>query len=87
MKAKINSNKNEHPCYYPACQVPFVFREKVEEQLKQLQAPGTIQPVQFTDWAAPIFPMAKSDICILMWPLQDHCEPSCETQVVSNPQH
>ena len=41
--------------------VPFAIREKVEKELDRLQALGVIQPVRFSDWAAPIVPVLKSD--------------------------
>ena len=61
MKAKIYIDKSERPRFFPARQVPFVIREKVEEELERLQCVGVIRPVQFADWAAPIVPVQKSD--------------------------
>ena len=61
VKAKIYIDKDERPRYYPARQVPFAIREKVEEELERLQALGVIRPVQFSDWAAPVVPVMKSD--------------------------
>ena len=61
VKAKLYIDKDERPRYFPARQVPFSIREKVEEKLERLQALGVIQPVQFADWAAPIVPVLKSD--------------------------
>lgn len=37
------------------------MREKIENELKRLQEEGTIQPVQFSEWAAPIVPILKPD--------------------------
>ena len=34
---------------------------KSKNELNRLQAEGIIEPVQFTDWAAPIFPDLKTD--------------------------
>ena len=61
VEAKIYIDKDERPRYYPARQVPFAIREKVEEELERLQALGVIWPVQFSDWAAPVVPVMKSD--------------------------
>ena len=58
---EIYIDKDERPRYYPARQVPFAIREKVEEELERLQALGVIRPVQFSDWAAPVVPVMKSD--------------------------
>ena len=63
-KQRFTSTKG--PRYYPSRQVPFAIREKVEEELERLQALGVIQPVQFSNWAAPIVPVMKNDgrVCI-----------------------
>ena len=42
----------------------------MEETLKALVEEGTLEPVEFSNWAAPIVPVLKSDessvrICIL----------------------
>ena len=39
--------------------MPYALREKVEDKLDQLQAEGIIEPVQFSNWAAPIDPVLK----------------------------
>ena len=41
--------------------MPYTLREKVENELDQLQAVGIIEPVQFSDWAAPIVPVLKQE--------------------------
>ena len=40
MKAKIYIDRSERPRFYPARQVPFAIRQKVEEELERLQALG-----------------------------------------------
>ena len=61
VKAKIYVDKDERPRFFKPRQVPFAIRQKVEEELERLQTLGVIQPVQFSDWAAPIVPVIKSD--------------------------
>ena len=61
VEAKIYIDKEEHPRCFKARQVPFAIRGKVEEELERLQSLGVIQPVQFSDWAALIVPVVKSD--------------------------
>ena len=61
VEAKIHIDKEEQPRFFKARQVPFAIRGKVEEELDRLQLLGVIQLVQFSDWAAPIVPVMKSD--------------------------
>ena len=61
VKAKIYIDKETEPIFHKPRQVPFAIRRKVEEELDHLQALGVIQPIQFSDWAAPIVPVMKSD--------------------------
>ena len=37
------------------------LKKKVQEELERLQAEGTVEPVQFAEWAAPIVPIVKED--------------------------
>jgi hypothetical protein len=60
-KAKIYVAEDARPKYYKARPVPYALREKVEKELERLQEEGTIEPVQFADWAAPIVPIVKDD--------------------------
>ncbi|CAB3992544.1 Retrovirus-related Pol poly from transposon [Paramuricea clavata] len=60
-KAKIYVAEDASPKYYKARPVPYALREKVEKELERLQEEGTIEPVQFADWAAPIVPIVKDD--------------------------
>ena len=41
--------------------VPYVLRDKVDAELGRLVNKGTLEPVQFLDWAAPIVVVLKSD--------------------------
>ena len=60
-RAKIYLNDDAQPKYFRARSIPYAFREKVEQELIRLQKEGTIEPVQVSDWAAPIVPVLKSD--------------------------
>ena len=59
--AKIVVDPNATPWYSKARSVPYALRHKVEEELTRLQADGIIDPLQFSDWAAPIVPVMKGD--------------------------
>ena len=61
MEAKIHIDKDERPRFFKARQVPFALRHLVEEELDRLLSLDVIQPVQFSDWAAPVVPVRKSD--------------------------
>ncbi len=37
----------------------YFMRDKVEKELQRLQQEGILVPVQFSDWATPIVPVAK----------------------------
>ena len=37
------------------------MRPKVEEELGRLGAEGTVEPIEYSEWAAPIVALLKSD--------------------------
>ena len=41
--------------------MPYILRERVEKELDRLLSEGIIEPVQFSDWAAPTVPIVKED--------------------------
>ena len=41
--------------------MPYALRTKVEQELDRLEKSGIIEPVQFSEWAAPIVPVVKRD--------------------------
>ena len=41
--------------------IPFSLRSRVEQELDHLEKSGVIEPIQFSDWAAPIVPVVKSN--------------------------
>ena len=49
------------PWFCKARTVPYALQGKVEEALKKLVEEGILVPVQFSEWAAPIVPVLKSD--------------------------
>ena len=61
VEAKIYVEEGARPRFEKFRPVPFAIREKVEKELARLQALGVIQPVRFSDGAAPIVPVLKSD--------------------------
>ena len=41
--------------------MPYALREKIEQDLERIQKAGTIEPVQYSEWATPIVPVMKND--------------------------
>ena len=62
-KAKIYVKENSKPQFYRHRAVPYVYalRAGVEKELDRLEKEGIIEPVQFSEWAAPIVPVRKKD--------------------------
>ena len=60
-QAKIYVDPDATPRFHPARSVPYALREMVEQELRRLQENGTIEPVDFADWAAPIVVVVKQD--------------------------
>lgn len=58
-KAKILVEVDAVPKFCKANLVPYAMKGKIEEELKRLQEEGTIESVQFSEWAAPIVPFMK----------------------------
>ncbi len=59
--AKFEFKAGCHPRFFKARPVPFAMAPKVEEELDRLIKTNVIKPVVCSDWAAPIFPVLKSD--------------------------
>ena len=59
--AKINIQSEPTLKFFKACTVSYFLREKVDKELQRLQDQEIISPVTFSDWAAPIVPVLKTD--------------------------
>ena len=60
-KVRILVDPNAKPRFCKARTIPHAFKAKMEEELERLVKEGALEPVQFTEWAAPIVPVLKSD--------------------------
>ena len=60
-KAKVHVDPTATPIFHKARPVPYALREKTEQDLERLERAGTIEPVQYSEWAIPIVPVMKSD--------------------------
>ena len=60
-KAKIYVKPEITPKFCRARSIPYSMVSRVERELTRLQERGILEPVEFSDWAAPIVPVLKSD--------------------------
>ena len=61
VSAKIFIDPVARPRFCKPRTILYALRTKVNKELERLEAAGVIEPVQFSDWAAPIVPMLKQD--------------------------
>ena len=61
VKAKIHVSPQATPIFHKARPVPYSLKSKIEEELDRLLREGIIEPVRFSNWAAPIVPVPKGD--------------------------
>ena len=60
-KAEIQVDPQAKPRFCKARSVPYAMKDKIEQELDQLEKDGIIEKVQYADWAAPIVPVLKAD--------------------------
>ncbi|XP_064396342.1 uncharacterized protein K02A2.6-like [Halichondria panicea] len=60
-EAHLEINPNAQPRYNKARTIPYSKRKGVEDELDRLVAEGTLEPVEYSDWAAPIVAVLKAD--------------------------
>ena len=60
-QAKIHVDPDAVPRYNAARSVPYALRDLVDRELQRLQDEGTLEPVEFAEWAAPIVAVLKQD--------------------------
>nr|VZI40377.1 unnamed protein product [Spirometra erinaceieuropaei] len=63
---KFQFQSDFRPRFFKALTVPYAVAPKVEEELDRLQNADIIEPVQYSEWAAPIVPVLKSDGSVLI---------------------
>ena len=59
--AKIRVDPQAQPIFCKPHSLPYSQKEKVEKELQHLVETGVIEPIEFSDWAAPIVPIVKQD--------------------------
>jgi predicted aspartyl protease len=59
--AKIYVDPSTKPIFCKARSVPYTIKPKIEKELERLERQGTIEPVQYSEWATPVVPIMKPD--------------------------
>ena len=59
--AKLYVSLSVKPRFYRPRSIPYALRSRVDHALKRLVSEGILEPVQFSEWAAPIVPVVKQD--------------------------
>ena len=60
-KATLQLQPNATPRFCRPRPLPFAIKEQVERELDRLVEQGILKKVDYSDWAAPIVPVPKSD--------------------------
>ena len=60
-KVRIIADSEATPRFCKACSVPYALRDKANAELSRLVEGGTLVPLQFSEWAAPIVVVLKGD--------------------------
>ena len=60
-EAKITLSAEAQPRFHRPRAVPYALQEKVEKELERLQQERVLQPVESSEWAAPIVVVRKGD--------------------------
>ena len=59
--ATIQLDASAKPSFCKARTVPYSLKGKIEQELDWLVKQGVIEPITFSEWAAPIVPVLKKD--------------------------
>ena len=59
IKGNLVLKDNAQPVFLKARQVPYALRPKIEAELVKLQRENIITPVETSEWATPVVPVAK----------------------------
>ena len=60
-EAKLQVRPDAKPKFWKARAVPFSIKEAIDQELERLESCGILQPVAYSEWAAPIVVVPKKD--------------------------
>ena len=61
IKLKIDTTVPAQPRFHKHRNIAYTHLERVECELERLEKQGVIEQVKYSEWAAPIVPVVKSD--------------------------
>ena len=76
--AKLHVVPQSRLRFYKPRPVPYAMRGKIEHELDRLKQEGVIRPIEFSDWAALIVPVLKSDGSVRICRDYTHRQPGCK---------
>ena len=59
--ATIQVDPKVRPRFFKPRTIPYALKAKVDQELARLERADVIEPIQYSDWAAPIVPVLKRD--------------------------
>ena len=59
--AKIRVKQGARPKFFKPRPVPYALKDRIEQDLDRLIALRVIEPIQHSEWAAPIVPVIKAN--------------------------
>ena len=57
--AKLHVDPQTRPRFCKPRPLPHAMQKRVEQEIDQLKQEGILQPVEFSDWSAPVVPVLK----------------------------
>ena len=60
-EARLQVKEGARPKFCKARPVPFALKEAIDRELDRLEAEGILEPVRYSEWAAPVVPVPKTE--------------------------
>ena len=58
---EIKANIRVKPLYYRSRPISYAMTQKVDNEIDRLLKEDIIEPIEISDWAAPVVPILKGD--------------------------